>query len=113
MIISEWPEGVNDNFFSLNSKPTENTENSSFLSGRVVAWQRNTKKTFTHSCKIMLDVDSEIPLFWAWFNDTLGQTAGAFYCSALGENLYRFSSVPTPDDTDRNKTVLNLEIEEV
>lgn len=113
MILTNWPSAVNSNFFGMSSKPLENTENTSYISGRVVAWQRNTKKKFNYSCKLMLDVDTEVSAFWNWFNDTLGQTAGAFTCAALGNSFYRFNSIPDLEDTDRNKTILTLDIVEV
>lgn len=113
MILSNWPQGVNDKFYSLSRKPKENTEAQEYTSGRVISWQRNTKKQFTINCKIMLRVADELPTFWAWFNDVLGQTAGAFTCSALGSNYYRFISIPDPEDTDTTYRVLTLELEEV
>lgn len=113
MILTNWPEAVNSNFFSLSYKPKENTEETSYISGRVVAWQKNSKKTMVFSGKLLLDVNSELPYFWSWFNDTLGQTAGAFTCAAIGTAAYRFTSVPEPEDTDNFKRVINLEFEEV
>lgn len=113
MILTIWPEGVNTRFYSMSSKPKENTETIEFSSGRVVAWQKNTKKQMTYTAKIMLNLDTELNAFWTWFNDTLGQTAGAFLCAALGSGRYRFTSIPEPDDTDQANRVLSLEFEEV
>lgn len=113
MILTNWKSSVNTKFYSLSSKPKENTQNTEYLSGRVVAWKRNTKDILQISCKLMLKVDTELKDFWDWFNNDLGQTAGAFTCSALGNKYYRFVSVPQPDDTDTVYRVLSLEIEEV
>lgn len=113
MILINWPSGVNKNFFGMTSHPLSNTETTSYISGRVVSWQRNTKKLMSYSLKLLLDVNTEIPLFWSWFNDSLGQTAGAFTCDAIGTSAYRFTEVPSLEDTDQNKTILNLTIEEV
>ena len=55
----------------------------------------------------------ELALFWTWYNDVLGQNAGAFQCPALGDGVYRFASVPSPEDTDQKSRVLSMEIEEV
>lgn len=113
MILSEWPSTVNTKFFAFSSKPKANTEEVEYISGRVVSWRKNTRATKEIECKLMLKIDSELSNFWAWFNDILGQTAGAFTCDALGEGYYRFREVPSPDDTDQANRVLNLSIEEV
>lgn len=113
MIISNWPNGVNTEFFSYNAKPLENAETTSFLSGRVIAWQRNTKKNKEITCKLMLDVLNELPIFWEWFNDNLGQVANPFRCEALGDKVYRFTSIPEPEDTDTVTQILTLNLEEV
>lgn len=113
MIFTNWKSGVNTKFYALSRQPKANTELTEYSSGRVVAWQKNTKKQFAISCSLMLRVEDELPLFWSWFNDELGQTAGAFKCEALGDKYYRFTSVPSPSDTDTVYRVLNLEIEEV
>lgn len=113
MILSNWPNGVNSKFYSYSDKPKSNTETIEYKSGRVVTWQKNTKKTKEIKCKLCLKIADELPLFWAWFNDTLGQTAGAFTCSALGSSYYRFTNTPEPEDTDTTTRVLNIELEEV
>lgn len=61
----------------------------------------------------MLNTSDELPTFWDWFNDILGQTAGAFSCGALGDGYYRFIQIPDPEDTDTLNRVLSLELEEV
>lgn len=113
MIVVNWPSNVNTRFFSYSEKPKNNTEIIEFSSGRVVAYEKNTKALKQVSCKLMLDVKSELPTFWAWFNDVLGQSANVFSCEALGESYYRFISVPEPDDTDTVTRTLNLELEEI
>ena len=112
MVKTEWLENINNKFYAFSDVPKENTITQEYTSGRVVSFQRNTKKVMTFSCKIKLSVDTELPLFWAWFNDVLGQTSGYFKCSAFGTRYYRFVSVPTPEDTDRQYRTLSLEIEE-
>lgn len=113
MLKTTWLNTINQKFFNLNEQVKANTTDTEYTSGRVVTFQRNTKKQMVLTCKIMFTVDTELPLFWAWFNDVLGQTAGAFTCSALGNKYYRFTSIPSPEDTNRNYRVLNLELEEV
>lgn len=113
MIQSQWPTTVNNRFFAYNEKPKDNVVLSEYISGRVVGYQRNTKKLKTIKCSIKLRIKDELPLFWTWFNDTLGQTAGAFSCAALGNGLYRFTAIPEPANTDLKYRVLTLELEEV
>ena len=112
MDVYAWPSEINDRFFAGNDQPKANTETTSFLSGRQVSWQINTKKIMTYKLKIKFTKE-ELALFWAWFNDVLGQNACAFTCSGLGPNTYRFVSVPSPDDTNQKTRVLSMEIEEV
>lgn len=112
MTVHTWPPTVNSKFFSGNDQPKANTEEISYLSGRRVAWQINTKKLMQYKLKLYV-TKTELATFWTWFNDTLGQTAGAFTCSGLGQGTYRFMSVPSPEDTDQTGRVLSMEIEEV
>lgn len=112
MTVSQWPSNVNTRFYSGNDKPLENTEEVSFLSGRRVAWQINTKKLMSFKLKLQL-THTELANFWTWFNDTLGQTAGCFTCSAIGNGYYKFMNIPSPDDTDQTTRVLSMEIQEV
>lgn len=111
MIISTWP--VNQKFFAFSDQPKSNTQQVENLSGRVVTYQKNTKKIMTFTCSIKLKVKTELPLFWDWYNDTLGQTAGGFTCAALGDGVYHFVSTPNPQNTDTVNRILNLEIEEL
>lgn len=113
MILSEYPSNINSRFYAFNDKPRDNVELTEFISGRIVGYQRNTKKQMEFNCKIKLSVKKELPLFWTWFNDVLGQTAGAFTCSAIGSGTYRFTAVPEPEDTDLQYRVLNLSIQEL
>lgn len=112
MTVYTWPETVNTKFFSGNDQPKENTETVSFLSGRQVSYQINTKKIMIYKVKLEV-TKTELALFWTWFNDVLGQNASAFTCSALGNGVYRFVSIPSPEDTDQKTRVLSMEIEEV
>ncbi len=112
MNVVEWPSNINSRFFSGNDQPKANTETTSFLSGRQVSWQINTKKIMTYKLNLKL-TKSELALFWTWFNDVLGQNANAFTCTGLGSAVYRFVSVPSPDDTNQTSRVLSMEIEEV
>lgn len=112
MTVYSWPNNVNSKFFSGNDQPVENTEEVTFLSGRRVAWQINTKKIMSYKLKLYL-TKTELANFWTWFNDTLGQTACAFTCSALGTGVYKFKSIPSPEDTDQTTRVLSMEIQEV
>ena len=112
MNVVAWPNNINSRFFSGNDQPKANTETTSFLSGRQVSWQINTKKIMTYKLKLKL-TKTELANFWSWFNDVLGQNANAFTCSGLGSSTYRFVSVPSPDDTNQTSRVLSMEIEEV
>ncbi len=112
MNVYTWPSTVNTRFFSGNDKPKENTETVSYLSGRQVSYQINTKKLMTFKVKLEV-TKAELALFWTWYNDVLGQNANAFTCTALGNNVYRFVSIPDPEDTDQTTRVLSMEIEEV
>lgn len=112
MNVYTWPNTIPSKFFSGNDKPKKNTETTSFLSGRQVSWQLNTKKLMTLKVKLEL-TKTELALFWTWYNDVLGQNANAFTCPALGSSTYRFVSIPDPEDTNQKSRVLNMEIEEV
>lgn len=112
MNVDTWPSTVNSKFFNGNDKPVENTETTTFLSGRKVSWQINTKKIMTYKVKLEV-TKTELADFWTWYNDILGQNANAFTCPALGTATYRFVSVPEPEDTNQQKRVLSMEIEEV
>lgn len=112
MTVVEWPSTISTKFFSGNDQPKSNTETTSFLSGRQVSWRINTKDLMTYKLKLKLS-KSQLALFWAWFNDQLGQNANAFTCPAIGNGIYRFSSIPSPDDTNQTSRVLSMEIEEV
>lgn len=112
MTVVAWPDTIPSRFYSGNDQPKPNTETTSFLSGRQVSWQINTKKIMTYKLKLQL-TKAQLALFWTWFNDTLGQNANAFTCAALGTGTYRFVSIPSPDDTKQKSRVLSMEIEEV
>ena len=112
MNVVAWPQTIPTKFFSGNDQPKANTETTSFLSGRQVSWQINTKKIMTYKMRLKL-TKTQLADFWTWFNDTLGQNANAFTCSAIGNGTYRFVSIPFPDDTNQISRVLTMEIEEV
>lgn len=112
MNVVAWPQTIPTKFFSGNDQPKANTETTSFLSGRQVSWQINTKKIMTYKMRLKL-TKIQLADFWTWFNDTLGQNANAFTCSAIGNGTYRFVSIPSPDDTNQTSRVLTMEIEEV
>lgn len=114
MIQVNFPSNVNTKFFGYKAKPKENVVLSEKLSGRTVGHRANTKDLMTITCSLLLN-KTELSAFWEWFNNSLGQTSGAFFCSALGKEnqLYRFTSVPDPQDTDTVYTTLNLELQEI
>lgn len=118
MIKVNWNSNVNTNFYAYNTKPKNNITITENLSGRAVGYQANTKNIMVIKCSLRLSIQ-ELNIFWSWFNDTLNQMAGSFYCSALDNalgktnQLYRFTSIPEPEDTDLNYRDLSLEIEEV
>ncbi len=112
MNVYTWPDTIPSKFYSGNDQPKKNTETTTFLSGRQVSWQINTKKLMTYKLKLQL-TKAQLALFWTWYNDVLGQNANAFSCPALGSATYRFVSIPSPEDTKQARRVLSLEIEEV
>lgn len=112
MEVVDWVSGVNDRFFAYSSKPKENTVTSEYISGRTVSTNVNTKNIMVHNFNVKLSKE-ELALFWTWFNDVLGQKSLAFRCPALGNNIYRFTSIPEPQDTDLKYRVLSCEVEEV
>lgn len=111
MTIVNWPTNVNQKFYAFNKKAKENVELTENLSGRTVGHKINTKNQMIFSCSLKVS-KAEEDIFWNWFNDTLGQTAGYFYCAALGTKLYKFISVPEPQDTNQTHRELSMEIEE-
>ena len=111
MTITNWSSEVNTKFYSYSKKPQDNTVVSSFISGRVTGFKRNTRQIMTFSCKLRV-TKAEEDIFWIWV-DQMGACLGAWQCSDLGAGYFRFVSVPSPDDTDQKYTVLNMEIEQV
>lgn len=113
MIVVAWNNEVNTKFFAYNDQPKDNSRITENLSGRTVGFNINTRNVMTIKCSLRLEVKIELPKFWEWFNDVLGGCSGAFTCPALGNKNYRFTSVPSPNDTDLQYRELNMEIEEV
>lgn len=113
MTITNWSNSVNTKFFAYNNQPKENSVITENLSGRTVGYNVNTRNVMKIKCSIRLTVRTELPEFWRWYTTDLGGLSGAFTCTALGNKNYRFTSVPSPEDTDLQYRVLNLEIEEV
>ena len=112
MTITDWSANVNSKFFGFNDKPKENTKKTEYVSGRVTAYNVNTRSVMTFTCSLQLN-KTELEAFWNWFNDDLGGQAGVFRCEGLGNRLYRFSDIPTPQDTNQLFRVLSMNIEEV
>lgn len=113
MTLVTWPNNVNKKFFAFNEQAKDNTIITENLSGRTTGKQINTRNIMQFNCSIKLDKPEELSAFWDWYNDTLGQTAGAFTCSALGDKQYRFTDTPSPSDTNQKYRILDLSIEEV
>lgn len=114
MIAVNWPSQVNTKFFAGKRNAKENVELTENLSGRVVGHKINSKSLMKISVSLRM-TKTEQSTFWYWFNNTLCQTSGYFYCSALGSNanqLYRFTSIPEADDTDQKANDFSMEIEE-
>lgn len=112
MTITNWSESVNSNFFGFNERPKKNTIETKYLSGRITAYQANTRNIMTFSCSLQLS-KIELEAFWAWFNDELGGLSGVFTCPILGSRYYRFAEIPEPQDTNQKFRVLSMTIEEV
>lgn len=113
MTLVNWPSTVNTKFYAFNEQPKDNTVITENLSGRIVGKQVNTRNIMTYACSLHLERKTELVAFWEWYNDTLGGLSGAFLCSALGDKQYRFTSVPSPQDTNQKYRELSLNIEEV
>jgi len=114
MTTVSWPSGVNSKFFKCKGSPADNSVTTQFDGGRTVAYLKNTAYKWVYSCSLKLDrLGTEADTFWSWFTDTLGGCTGHFTCSALGSGTYRFQEVPTPEDTDQRRLILNMMIEEV
>jgi len=113
MIAVNWPSAVNTKFYAGKRKAKENIESSENLSGRVIGHKINSKSIMKISVCLTM-TKSEQNSFWAWFNNTLCQTSGLFYCAALGseQQLYRFVSIPEQEDTNQLKNEFSMEIEE-
>lgn len=111
MTVTSWSANVNSNFFGFNDKPKDNTKKTSYLSGRITAYQANTRNVMTFSCSLQLSKE-ELSTFWTWFNDELGGTAGVFTCPSLGNRHYRFVEIPEPQNTNQQFRVLSMTIEE-
>lgn len=110
-----WSNNVNTKFYGYSAKPKDNVVLTENLSGRTVGHKANSKDVMQIKCSLLLTAE-ELSSFWSWFNNTLGQMAGAFYCADLGGSstqLYRFLSVPELEGTDQVWKSINLEIEEV
>lgn len=112
MTVTSWPVTVNTNFYNSKAQPLNNVTQTSFLSGRTIGWQNNTRNVMSITCSLSIKVGTESQAFWDWYNDDLGGTAGIFTCAALGNGYYRFSEIPSPENTSRDFRVLNLAIEE-
>lgn len=115
MIIANWPAGVNTKFYAGKRTAKENVELTENISGRVVGYKINSKALMKISVSIKM-TKLEQNIFWAWFNEGICQTAGYFFCPALGydpNQLYRFTSIPDSEDTNQKANEFNLEIEEV
>ena len=108
-----WSPNVNKKFFGYNGQPIDNYVVNENLSGRIVGYKRNSSDLFKFSCSIKLSMPEELSAFWVWFTSTLGGLTGTFTCDALGTKTYRFSDIPSPQNTDRTYRILTLEIEEV
>lgn len=118
MIVYEWNESVNSNFYSGTNGFLENAVEQSFMSGRKIAWLSNERFQETKSLNLMLENTVEKPeykTFKEWFK-AIGGTTNAFHCPALDEGevqkKWRFSSYPTEDSGQKYK-VLTINIEEV
>ncbi len=112
MTITDWNANINSKFFAFNEKPKDNTKKTDYVSGRVTAYNVNTRNVMTFSCSLQLN-KTELALFWEWYNEDLGGLSGVFRCPALGSALYRFSEIPDPQDTNQQFRVLSMNIEEV
>lgn len=112
MTVTEWSAEVNTRFFAFSERPKGNTKETEYASGRVTAYNTNTRAVMTFSCSLQL-TKAELSAFWKWYNDELGGRAGAFTCAALGDRHYRFSDIPEPQDTNQLYRVLSMDIEEV
>lgn len=113
MTFYNWPSGVNDNIFNLNSVPVDATTETTFVGGRRVVRATNTRQMHNHSFAISLNVVSgEYKRFYDWF-DAIGGKAGVFILPSLGTGYYRFLDVPSDDSTSMQTRTVSLNVEEV
>ena len=112
MTITQWSDKVNSRFFGFNEKPKDRTKKTEYMSGRVTAYNTNTRAVMAFSCSLKL-TKKELADFWEWYNDDLGGQAGVFSCPALGDKYYRFADIPEPQDTEQTYRVLSMSIEEI
>lgn len=113
MTVTNWSGFVNTKFYSFSKMPKENTKSFDSISGRSVSYQVNSRAVMIYTCSLEVKRPDEENAFWTWFNDELGGLAGAFKCSAVGDGFYRFTEIPSPQDTKQKTRVLNLQFEEV
>lgn len=111
MIRTTWPETINQKFYAFNENAKENIELSENLSGRIVGHKVNTKSIMQYSFSVKF-TKSELGTFWAWFNNILGQTSGAFSCDALGSGFFRFTEIPTPEGTNQTYREISCKVEQ-
>lgn len=112
MTYSEW--NVNTKFFKMIPTPIDSTETSEFIGGRKIVRLTNTRHMKELEFSVSLNVVSgEYDAFWAWF-DSIGGKAGIFHCAVLGSDKYwRFTAIPSGDDTSMDKRVITIKCEEV
>lgn len=111
MIKTSWPTTINQKFYAFQENPKENVELSENLSGRIIGHKINSKSIMQYSFTIKF-TKSELGAFWAWFNNILGQTSGAFTCSALGSGFFRFTEIPSPEDTNQTYREISCKVEQ-
>lgn len=112
MTVNNWDERINTRFYGLeDNHPKNNTQKTSYLSGRVSGIQINTRAVMQKTVKLRL-TKAEETLFWQWYND-IGGDVGAFTCDALGTGYWLFSEMPEPVETTQTHVVLSMTIEEV
>lgn len=111
MIKTQWPTAINQKFYGFNEIAKENVVLSTTLSGRTVGHKANSKSIMQYEFSVKF-TKTELSLFWKWFNDVLGQTVGSFTCDALGEGYFRFTEIPSPQDTKQTSRELTCKVEQ-
>lgn len=91
-----WPAGVNQKAYGMETSPIENVERIEFESGKARTFLKNTAAKKAHTFMLSMEdvgASSEYKLFLAWYENVLLSGALSFYFPDLithdGDTEYR------------------------